>query len=152
MSPDHRGPAPSRTPSTMTLEEARGGVAAVVERLATLVPGAELQPVKPGKSGVIMDCAPGAVSFARTSWIDVPGPLDLDDLALAVEEEWADEPDWRVKVGETSTGEPRVSLRGPYAEGHLMEVVNARLKVYSFSGCFLYDADRDGYAWDISAE
>jgi hypothetical protein len=105
---------------------------------------------KPG--GSISDCAPGGVSWGSSTSVVMTEPADLEELATALRAEWPRSRHFEIELTEGSTGAPRLALKSSEFGNYYVRLLDDGLQVLSFSTCFAYDEERDGYAWEIAAE
>jgi len=144
----------SATPvvSQQTLAEIKPVVKGIEQEVAAFVPLGLVAGEVYSAGGSISDCAPGAVSWGSHTAVPVSRPPDLDELTAELRARWSRAGDFEVDLTEGSTQEPRLILRSPVLGDYYVEMIEESLQVASFSTCFAYDEERDGYAWEIFAE
>jgi hypothetical protein len=138
--------------SQQTLVEIKAVVKAIEMEVASFVPPDLAVSIEEKSSGSIMDCAPGGVSWGSSTAVVVTAQPDLGDLAKSLREGWPRAGDFEFELTKGSTGEPRLILRSKELGNYYVRRVEDVLQVASFSTCFAYDEERDGYAWEIAAE
>lgn len=144
----------STTPvvSQQTLAEIKPVVKGIEQEVAAYVPPDLVAGEVDSAGGSISDCAPGAVSWGSHTAVPVSRPPDFDELTAELRARWSRAGDFEIELTEGSTQEPRLILRSPVLGDYYVEMIEESLQVASFSTCFAYDAERDGYDWEIGAE
>jgi hypothetical protein len=138
--------------SRETLAEIKLVVKGVEHEVAAFVPESLTAGSVESGGGSITDCAPGGVSWGSNTSVPVSSQPDYDDFTNELKEHWSRADEFDFELTEGSTGEPRLILRSPTLGNYYVERIQEFVQVASFSPCFAYDAERDGYAWEIAAE
>jgi hypothetical protein len=138
--------------SQQTLAEIRVVVKEIEREVAAFVPPDLVTGEVESTSGSLTGCSPGAASWGSHTALPVSRPPAFRELADDLREHWSRAGDFDVELTEGSTGEPRLILRSPVLGNYYVEMIEEFLQVASFSTCFAYDAERDGYDWEIGAE
>ncbi|TWX40976.1 hypothetical protein ES689_06205 [Frigoribacterium sp. ACAM 257] len=125
---------------------------AIEVELASFVPDEVTVVIEEKTRGSIMDCAPGGVSWGSSTVVRVTEQPDLGDVAAAVRAGWARTGEFEIELTEASTGDPSLVLRSAQLGNYYFRQFDDKVQVLSFSTCFAYDEERDGYPWEIAAE
>lgn len=147
--PHHRV---ERRLSNESLLEVQHVVKTIEVELASFVPDDVTIRVEEKAGGSISDCAPGGVSWGSSTVVRVTEQPDLGNVVDAVEDEWARADEFEIDLSETPKGEQRLVLRSAELGNYHFRRFDDAVQVLSFSTCFAYDEERDGYAWEIFAE
>jgi hypothetical protein len=138
--------------SQQTMGEVKVVVKGIEQEVAAFVPPDLVTGEVESTDGSLTGCAPGAASWGSHTALPVSRPPAFRELADDLREHWSRVGDFDVELTEGSTGEPRLILRSPVLGNYYVEMIEEFLQVASFSTCFAYDAERDGYDWEIGAE
>jgi hypothetical protein len=138
--------------SQQTLVEIKTVVKEIEVEVASFVPGDVRVEIREKAGGSIMDCAPGGVTWGSSTLVVVTEQPDLRELEKTLRAEWHRAPDFEFELTKGSTGEPRLIMRSATLGNYYVHRRGDGLQVASFSTCFAYDPERDGYAWEIAAE
>jgi hypothetical protein len=138
--------------SRQTLAEVKVVVKEIEVEIASFVPEDVRVEIREKAGGSIMDCAPGGVTWGSSTFVVVTEQPDLHELEETLRAEWHRAPDFEFDLTKGSTGEPRLVLRSATSGNFYVHRRGDGLQVASFSTCFAYDPERDGYAWEIAAE
>ena len=138
--------------SRQTLAEVRVVVKKIEEEVAAFVPPDLVTGEVESTTGSLTGCAPGAASWGSHTSMPVSRPPAFTAFTEDLREHWPRAGDFEFELTEGSTGEPRLILRSSALGNYYVEMIEEFLQVASFSTCFDYDEQRDGYDWEIGAE
>jgi hypothetical protein len=143
---------PARVLSQQTLADVKVDVKAIEAEIAALVPESVRTEIRKKSGGVIMNCAPGGVSWGSSTRVVLSGEPDLVRLRDDLEREWPRAAEFEFTSTTGSTDEPRLIIDSDRLGSYIIDPYGHELQILSFSTCFAYDPERDGYAWEIAAE
>lgn len=152
MNEELRSTEPARVLSQQTLAEVKVDVKAIEAEIAAVVPEPIRVEIRDKPGGVIMDCAPGGVSWGSSTRIITSEAPDLARLRDDLQREWSRAADFELTLTTGSTDEPRLIIDSDHLGSYIVDPYGHELQILSFSTCFAYDPERDGYAWEIAAE
>ena len=138
--------------SQQTLAEVKIVVKEIEVEIAGHVPDSVRLGIHEKTQGALTGCAPGGAVWGSSTAVVVSEQPDLGDLEARLREDWSRAPDFEFELTRGSTGEPRLVLRSTVLGDYWVQRRESVLQVASFSTCFAYDAERDGYDWEIAAE
>jgi hypothetical protein len=138
--------------SQQTLAEVKIVVKEIEVEIAGHVPDSVRLGIRQKTQGVLTGCSPGGAVWGSSTAVDVSEQPELGALEARLREDWSRAPDFEFELTRGSTGEPRLILRSTVLGNYWVQRREDVLQVASFSTCFAYDEERDGYAWEISAE
>lgn len=138
--------------SNQSLVEVQHVVKTIEVELASFVPDDVTIRVEEKAGGSISDCAPGGVSWGSSTIVRVVEQPDLGTVVDALMDGWSRADEFEIDLTETRKGEQRLVLRSAGLGSYHFRRFDDAVQVLSFSTCFAYDEERDGYAWEIFAE
>jgi hypothetical protein len=146
------GRDPGAVLSQETLAEVKIVVKEIELEIAGHVPDSVRLGIREKTQGALTECAPGGAVWGSSTVVDVSEQPDLGALEARLRADWPRAPDFDFELTRGSTDEPRLVLRSPELGNYWVQRREDVLQVASFSTCFDYDEERDGYDWEIGAE
>jgi len=137
--------------SQLSLAEIKVQVKQIETELAEFVPGEIVQGVEQQTGGSLLSCGTG-VSWASHTMVRVSETPDFDAMSRRIQASWPRAADFSFEMRGSPGDRHRIILSGEWVQNYFIEMVQGDVQVASFGPCFELVPERDGHAWDISAE
>ena len=138
--------------SQLPLAEIKVDVKAIESELATFVPEDIVQGIEPLTGGSLLSCQAGGVSWASHTVVRVSESPDIEALSARIQESWGRANEFDFEIRGTPEDLHRIILSGEWSQNYFIGMQMGDLRIASFGPCFELVPERDGHAWDISAE